>query len=227
MQVGRRDPLALVHPARTFWIVAVAVFVVDQLTKSVVRAVWGTSVPAIVWDDIVAGLVSTRLAIGENVDLLGEWFQLTHVRNTGAAFGLFPGYQPIFIATSLLVLLVVGVYWLRQRPRAWPLVFGTALVAGGAAGNLVDRAVIGKVTDFFYVAIIDFPVFNVADSAILIGVGMLILWLFFGPQPQTEASGPNSEVPVEVEPRPQDEAESLADTPVDSGGREAREQAES
>ena len=53
-------------------------------------------------------------------------------------------------------------------------------------GNLIDRALIGKVTDFFSVAVIDFPVFNIADSAIFVGVGMLVLWLLFGPQEPEE-----------------------------------------
>lgn len=133
----------------------------------------------------------------ESLPVVGEVFRLTFVRNTGAAFGMFPGYQPLFIATSLIVLVVVWAYWRRSRPTSWPVVVALGLVSGGAVGNLIDRAVIGKVTDFFDFAIIDFPVFNVADAAIFIGVLMLVLWLFFGPQEPNEvpASGYHTDGP--------------------------------
>ena len=214
MQVGRRDPLALAHPARTFWIVAVVTFVADQLTKSTVRVLWRATSPLIPWDRVASRLLVPEFGPGESVNVIGEYLQLTHVRNTGAAFGLFPGYQPVFIATSIVVLVVVGAYWRRSRPHAWPIVIALALIGGGALGNLVDRAVIGKVTDFFYVAVIDFPVFNIADSAILIGVTILVLWLFFGPQPQLEASSSDSQ--DEALSQPQGEPEAAHVPPEDA-----------
>ena len=92
--------------------------------------------------------------------------KLTYVRNIGAAFGLFPGRQPVFIFTSLLVLFVVAAFWRRARPTQWPVVIALALVTAGAVGNLIDRIVLGYVTDFFEFGFMEFPVFNVADSAI-------------------------------------------------------------
>lgn len=183
MQVSRRAALSIAHPARTFWLIAVATFVVDQVSKSVVRALWNSTEPM---DAITQRFLAPAFSAQHSVPLLGNVLTLTHVRNAGAAFGMFPGYQPVFMLTSSVVLLVVGGYWLRAKPTEWPLVIALALVAGGASGNLVDRAVIGRVTDFIYVAIIDFPVFNLADSAIFIGVGILIWWLLFGPIPQVE-----------------------------------------
>lgn len=171
------------HPARLFWAIAASVFIADQISKSLVRVLWSAPATRIPLDGLVASGVAPRFSAGDALPLVGEVFQLTHVRNTGAAFGLFPGYQPIFIATSLIVLVVVAAYWKRARPDVWPIVVALALVAGGSAGNLVDRAIIGKVTDFLYVAIIDFPVFNIADSAIVVGVGILVAWLLFGPEP--------------------------------------------
>lgn len=108
--------------------------------------------------------------------LLGNWLHLTHVHNTGAAFGLFNG-QALPLAIMSLTLFVALFFWrdhLRQL-GAWGN-FALALIAGGAMGNLYDRLVYGYVIDF-----IDFriwPVFNVADCAVVAGAVLLILILW-------------------------------------------------
>lgn len=163
MQGSRRIALELRRPALVFWTLALATLALDQASKIVIRR------------DVPLGEVSA---------LIPGILDLTHVRNMGAAFGLFPGRQPIFIATSLIVLIVVGAYWRRDRPRVWPIVFGIALVGGGAVGNLIDRVALGRVTDFFSFTFVDFPVFNVADIGIVSGVSLLVVWLLFGPQPE-------------------------------------------
>lgn len=174
MQGSRRVPLESAHPARTFWIAALAVLLIDQVSKYAVRA---------------------TLTPGESIKLIEDVFHLTYVRNVGAAFGLFPGRQPFFIATSLLVLFAVAVFWRRAKPTAWPIALALGLIAGGAFGNLIDRAWLGKVTDFFYFVPIDFPVFNVADMGIVIGVGILMVWLLFGPE---EIASPDSAEQLEA-----------------------------
>jgi signal peptidase II len=199
------------HPVRTFWLVAVAVFVLDQLTKSAVRVLWSAAASQLPIDAVFERIITPVYVQGESVPVLGNALRLTHVRNTGAAFGLFPGYQPLFILTSLVVLLVVAVYWHRARPTAAPVVIALALVSSGALGNLVDRAILGKVTDFVDVAPIDFPVFNVADSAIFIGVGILVVWLLFGPQEER-----SEERTVGTEPQVEVEAESTQAAPGDA-----------
>ena len=174
MQGSRRNPLDLGHPGRVFAIVAASILVVDQTTKAVVR---------------------TRLVIGESLSIVPHLLHLTYVHNMGAAFGLFPGRQPVFIVTSIGVLMVIAGYWLRARPREWPLVVALAMVTAGAMGNLIDRAIIGQVTDFFEFGFIDFPVFNVADIAIVGGVGVLAAWILFGPveSPTPEEPAPTKE----------------------------------
>jgi signal peptidase II len=145
-----------------FWAVVISVLGIDQIAKAAVRA---------------------RFAPGETTDFIPGVLNLTYVRNVGAAFGLLPGRQPLFVLTSLVVLLVIGAYWRRSRPKLAPVVIALGLVCGGAVGNFIDRVWLGKVTDFFEFAFFDFPVFNVADSAIVIGVGILIAWLLFTPDP--------------------------------------------
>jgi len=151
------------HSALVFWTITLTTVAVDQGSKALVRS---------------------RMVEGTSREFVPGLLDLTFVRNTGAAFGLFPGFQPVFIATSLVVLIVIALYWRRSRPTAWPLVVALGLIAGGAVGNLIDRALIGRVTDMFEFAFVDFPVFNVADSAIIVGVAILILWLLFVPDPQ-------------------------------------------
>lgn len=168
MQGSRGIAVELRRPARVFWTLALTTLALDQLTKAVVRS---------------------AVTVGEVRPLVPGVLDLTHVRNMGAAFGLFPGRQPIFVATSLVVLLVIAAYWRRDRPTAWPVVTGIALVAGGAVGNLIDRVVLTKVTDFFSFAFMDFPVFNIADMGIVCGVGLLVVWLLFGPEPAQRATG--------------------------------------
>jgi signal peptidase II len=166
--------VGLRHPGRVFAATAVAVVIADQSAKVAARS---------------------GLTLQQSVPLVPGLLKLTYVHNTGAAFGLLPGKQPLFILTSLLVLFVVAVYWRRARPSAWPVVIALALVAGGAVGNLIDRAIVGQVTDFLEFAFVSFPVFNIADASIFVGVGILMAWLLFGPtdEPVGDSASPASE----------------------------------
>lgn len=167
MQSSRGASLRLARPALTYWVLALGVLAVDQFTK---------------W------LVRDSIALGEIRPFLGDFLVLTYVRNTGAAFGVFAGGRVFFIVTGIIVLAFVAAYWRRSRPKAWPIVVALALVTSGALGNMIDRAATGRVTDFLYAKFIDFPVFNVADMAISIGVVILMAWLLFAPEDDAAAS---------------------------------------
>lgn len=155
---------------RTAFIVAIAaaVLLADQVSKALVRAYLAP--------------------LGAPVPVIGDIVRLNFTQNEGAAFGMLPGNRLLFIPVHVIVLLVVAVYAWRRRPRAPWLVVALGLVAGGALGNLVDRVVFGWVTDFIQIPF-NFPVFNVADSAVVVGVGMLVWWLLFGP-PSKEPAAP-------------------------------------
>lgn len=166
------------HPARVFWALALGSVALDQLTKLIVRR---------------------SMAPGESVPLVDGVFHLTYIRNLGAAFGLLPGARPLFVLTTTFVLFVIAAYWRRDRPAQWPVVVALGLVSGGAFGNLVDRVWLGRVTDFFDFTLIDFPVFNIADSCIVIGVGMLTGWLLFGPEQEgSHAKGSSEGCPEDL-----------------------------
>lgn len=117
----------------------------------------------------------------EPVRVIGDIVRLTFTRNQGAAFGMLQGNVLLFIPVHVIVILVViGYVWRRRPERLW-LILALGLVAGGAAGNLIDRVAFGWVTDFIQIPF-DFPIFNIADSAVVVGVGMLVYWLLFGPE---------------------------------------------
>lgn len=140
---------------------------------------WAVSFAVVTVDQAVKAWTVRALAPGETKPLLGEVFKLTRIHNPGAAFGIFPRGTAAFLAASAAVSLGLFIYLLFAKPRglrAW----GSALVLGGALGNLIDRARLGYVIDLF--AVRNFPVFNVADAALVLGVGLLALGILWGPR---------------------------------------------
>ena len=117
-----------------------------------------------------------------SVPVVPGLFHITHVTNTGIAFGLFPSRGDVF-GTAMLVLLglgalaVVAVYFARATAGQTLLLSALALIMGGAIGNLLDRILLHAVTDFFdvFVGSYHWPTFNVADSAITVGIGLLAI----------------------------------------------------
>lgn len=131
-------------------------------------------------DQYTKHLVREGLELGTSHNPL-SWLEpivtLTHVRNTGAAFGLFPGMQYFFAAVALVVVALIVVYHKQLTDDSFFLHMAFGLQLGGATGNLIDRILQGYVTDF-----IDFrvwPVFNVADSAVVVGTILLVYYTFF------------------------------------------------
>ena len=142
-----------------FFLTALLVVAADQLSK--------------IW-------IRSNLAIGESLPEAGL-FRLTQVRNTGAAFGLFPDQSfPLTIVAliGVVVILLFTLLFSRQFPffgdRLGKLALG--LILGGTVGNLIDRLHLGYVTDFIDIGI--WPAFNVADSAVVIGVILVVYSLF-------------------------------------------------
>lgn len=127
----------------------------------------------IVIDQLTKYFVVTHFALGESVPVIEGVFHWTYILNPGAAFGMLEGSRWLFVVIALAV---IGGIWFCRRAihKEGPMTeWGAALFAGGAVGNLIDRTLHGLVIDFFDFRI--WPVFNVADIAICVGVGM-ILW---------------------------------------------------
>ncbi len=121
----------------------------------------------------------TGLADGP-IPLIPGVFELHLTYNTGAAWNMLDGQTLLLIALPLLVTVVIGVVLFTGKFRysRWVNIGGTLLVAGGI-GNLIDRVIAGRVTDFLYFKLIDFPIFNVADCCVVIGAAMILMFVMF------------------------------------------------
>lgn len=158
--------LALRRPAFALLLTAALILVLDQATKAAVR-----------------GLILP----GESLPVVPGVLWLTHVSNTGAAFSLLAGLRPLFIVNTLLVLGGIAFVWFRYKPQGRLVAVALGLIIGGAIGNFVDRLVAGRVTDFLDLRW--WPVFNVADSAIVVGVAVMVFWLLFRQDDQDAGEG--------------------------------------
>ena len=148
-----------------FFLIAAAVLLLDRITK------WA---------------VASNIAPREYVLVIPGFFRLTHVENTGAAFGLFAESSAqwkigALVTFSVLALIVVSALLWKNSHALSTTTIGLSLILGGAMGNLWDRMLTGHVVDFldFYVGSYHWPAFNVADSAIVIGAILLVSEIVF------------------------------------------------
>jgi signal peptidase II len=152
---------------------------------------------AVVLDQFTKRWISSVMTRGESRSIIGDFFRLTYVHNDGAAFGLNLGGRWAFVAVTLIVSLFI--IFSYSRTEKTPLArWALALILGGAVGNLIDRIRLGEVIDFlqFGIGRLYWPIFNVADIAVSIGVGLLALHLF-RKEPGTDASpgSPSEDAP--------------------------------
>jgi signal peptidase II len=143
-------------------VIAIAVALSDQGTKAIVRATF---------------------ALGESRPVIDGFFNLTYVRNTGAAWGMLGGQNTALTILSIAMLIALIIFRRSFLGSAWEHRVAFGLMIGGIVGNLLDRIRLGWVTDFFdfYVKNWHWPAFNIADAAICIGVGIYILSAFWVP----------------------------------------------
>jgi signal peptidase II len=147
--------------------------------KNGLRWLWLTAVVVII-DQLTKAWVNVSVALYQRIEIL-PFLDITHMRNTGAAFSFLSrasGWQRWFFTAVALSVSTALVLWLRRLPPGQNrLAAGLALILGGALGNVWDRLQSGQVVDFIYVYYQSWywPAFNVADSAITVGAGLLIL----------------------------------------------------
>jgi signal peptidase II len=134
----------------------------------------------VILDQVTKVLVRSNLALGEYWvpwEWLAPYARIIHWSNTGVAFGMFQGNNLFFACLAALVAIAIVYYYPSIPEEDRVLRFALAMQLGGAVGNLIDRVVVKEVTDF--VSVGDFAVFNVADSCITLGVGVLLLGVYF------------------------------------------------
>ena len=154
---------------RKYWVLLVfclGILLLDQWTKS---------------------MVVQKLPLYQRVKVIQGFFNLTHVRNTGGAFGIFGGEKGglgsiLFVVVSLIAIGAIVFLFLKIKGNEKTLALSFSLILSGAIGNLIDRLRYGEVVDFldFYLSTTHWPAFNVADSAICIGIGLMALELVKG-----------------------------------------------
>lgn len=153
-----------------YFLLSILLIVVDQLTKAWVRG---------------------NLALGGSAPFLPHVLELTYVQNTGAAFSFLAGADLTWLLAivSLIATVVIALaLWRDFFPGLWGRL-SLSLLLAGAAGNLIDRAILGFVTDMFKTVFMDFPVFNVADVCVVCGGALMVVYVLFfydkeGPAPE-------------------------------------------
>lgn len=140
-------------------------------------------------DQVVKKVVTVVMDLGQSIDFLGSVVRFTRMANTGAAFGMMKGRSLWFVIVSAVASVAIMAFHreiakMRSMER---LAFG--LILGGAVGNLIDRLRVGAVIDFIDIGVggVRWPAFNVADSAITIGVTILAFHLLFRPRLETRS----------------------------------------
>ncbi len=133
-----------------------------------------------VLDVISKALVSNLIYPNDSISVIGNFFMLTYVKNTGAAFSILPGRQIFLIIISIIVMGIVIVYLIKNKDQSLLDKWGYGLLLGGTIGNLLDRIRLGYVIDFldFNILSYHFPIFNIADIGIVIGLILLVISTF-------------------------------------------------
>ena len=148
-----------------YFLISLSILALDQISKIIVRS---------------------TIELGDTIFVTRKFFWLTNLENTGAAFSLFSSESHItrylFIIITFIALIILAYLVLKVRSNVEKVVY--AMILGGAAGNLIDRLIFGKVTDFLWVDFPDFimtrwPVFNLADSSIVVAISIMFIYTIF------------------------------------------------
>ena len=132
-------------------------------------------------DQFTKHLISSSMQLGQSQEIINNFFYFTYAHNTGVAWGMLAGHLWLFIIVALGSAVLMIVFFMKTRRNEVLTRFGLVLTFAGMAGNLIDRVVYGYVRDFIDVVIFNynFPIFNVADMAVVIGVILIIIEIVF------------------------------------------------
>lgn len=145
----------------------------------VIRMIWIIfGAVCLALDMVTKYYISSNFEIGESVPVIQNVFHITYHLNSGAAFSILQNKRLFLIIISGSIIIGLIAYLIVKKPKDHLLLFAYPLIISGAVGNLIDRIFKGVVVDFLDFRLINFPIFNVADSCVVIGTGLLILYVF-------------------------------------------------
>ena len=148
-------------------LIGIAVFIVDFITKI---------------------LVDSNMRIGEKINVIDGFFSLTYIRNKGMAWGMLENHRWVFILGTVVIVSLMIIYIVKNKNAHLTGKLGISLSVAGACGNLVDRLFYKDgVIDFFCTEFMDFPIFNVADISVCVGMGILVIYILFFEQNKKES----------------------------------------
>jgi signal peptidase II len=165
----------------------------STLMKTYIKWVLFMVLPCYLIDQLTKWLILTHLQIGDFITILPGYFEIIHVRNTGAAFGLLqniPGtFRTIFFFTITVIacMAILLIFW-QTKDRSVLLKVVLCLILAGALGNLTDRLIHKEVVDFInlHIASYRWPTFNMADTYISLGMIGLLIYTFISPKPKPQ-----------------------------------------
>ena len=132
----------------------------------------------VVLDQITKLIVDANMELWQSIPLIKGVLQLTYIRNRGAAFGILSEHRWVFMVISIVAIVAVSLYLFAfMKEKSWLLKIGLSLIVSGGIGNMIDRIAYGYVIDMIDFCLIDFAVFNVADSFVCVGAGLTALSL--------------------------------------------------
>ena len=185
-------------------------------------------------DQLTKYLTVLHLKPIDTYPIIEDVFHFTYVENTGAAFGMMKDARWIFMITSTVAIIGILAYmihrtYIKKVKMPWMEALSLSLIVGGGIGNMIDRTVLGYVVDMIDCRFIDFAVFNVADSFVCIGAGVMILYLFVEMGKEVKAEKAARLVAESGEAEDSEdvsEDETAADTAVETAEEAAAETAE-
>lgn len=131
----------------------------------------------IILDQIVKSYIQSIMIVGMSIPVIPDAFHITYILNPGAAFGILENQRMFFILIGTVILCAAIYFYSYIKKENFFIRYGMSMLLGGAVGNLIDRVRIGYVIDFFDFRI--WPIFNIADIAIVVGVGCIIYSVLF------------------------------------------------
>lgn len=132
---------------------------------------------AVALDQLTKWLAVAYLTPGESLPIWQDVLHLTYYENPGAAFGILTEHRWVFMIISTVAILALSYYIIRYRPQNFWVKLSLGMIVGGGIGNMIDRTILGYVIDFIDFCLIDFAIFNVADSFVTVGAGIMIVYL--------------------------------------------------